>query len=287
MNSDVMDTEALIDAVRHRYGDNLSVYAADSLRRRIRYAANILGKPRVADLTLSLVSDEAVYANFLEALSVPVTSLFRDADVFKAITSSVFQELHNASYIKIWHAGCASGEEVYTLAILLCEHGLLDKTYIYATDNNRDALRTAQRGIYRKDAIAAAETNYLLAGGQFSLKDYFSATRFSSTRIKAHLRDRICFSHHDLSCHDVFSTVHLILCRNVLIYFASELQTRAISLFSESLYAAGVLCVGQREPIFSCPEFELLDPQAKLYRKPVHRKSEPWSKSLMVPSQGN
>ncbi|MDH4274590.1 MAG: protein-glutamate O-methyltransferase CheR [Gammaproteobacteria bacterium] len=247
VNSD--DAKQLTDAIRMRYGLNLGLYADDSLRRRIKYAARRIEITQFSELITTLLASPDHYYAFVGHLSVSVSEMFRDPAAFAFITQELFPKFEAYPYLKIWHAGCAHGEEVFSMMILLKEQGLLDRTLVYATDNNPQALHRARQGIYEKSGLSAIETRYAAAGGLGNVRDYLIFSRFSTMMIKPYLRERIVFAHHDLTTHTEFSHFQFILCRNVFIYFSEEMRRHAANLFAQSLYPEGVLCLGRHESL--------------------------------------
>jgi chemotaxis protein methyltransferase CheR len=201
-------------------------------------------------------------------LSVPVSEMFRDPDVFRALREQVFPVLASYPQINIWQAGCAKGQEVYSLAILLEEAGLYERTQIYATDFNENALRHAQEGIYPAKEAQLWSRNYLAAGGSQSLADYYSA-RYELIKLDQRLRRHVIFANHNLVTDEVFCEAHLVLCRNVLIYFSDPLQDRTLALFRDSLVRGGFLCLGTRESLDFAPsaaDFAPVDAALRIYR---------------------
>jgi chemotaxis protein methyltransferase CheR len=195
--------------------------------------------------------------------------MFRDPLVYRAVRERVVPLLRALPHFMIWHAGCATGEEVYSLAIVLKEEGLYHQATIYATDFNDDALDQAREGIYASGRMKSATEHYQQAGGTASFSDYYHA-RYDAAAMDAALKERIVFANHNLVVDKVFGEMHLILCRNVLIYFNQALQNQALRLFTESLAPGGLLCLGAREDLaFTevCDRYELVDEKARIYRK--------------------
>jgi chemotaxis protein methyltransferase CheR len=205
----------------------------------------------------------------LDFLTVQVSDLFRDPLYFKALREQVVPLLRTYPSLKVWVAGCSTGEEAYSFAILLHEEGLLERSLIYATDINPDSLERAQTGRYDLDRIAGFTENHRLSGGKSSLSDYYSAA-YQGAVMQKFLRDRVVFSDHSLATDSVFAEVHLISCRNVLIYFDSALQDRAIALFREALCRKGILGLGAKESLrFSAHarSFSALVPGLRIFQK--------------------
>ncbi|MGB1271983.1 MAG: CheR family methyltransferase, partial [Endozoicomonas sp.] len=213
--------------------------------------------------------DTRAFNHFVKDMSVVVTEMFRDPDVFLAIREQVVPFLKTYPFIKIWHAGCASGQEVYSMAILLEEEGLLDRCHIYATDFNDHALDTARKGIYPDEELPAYEKNYQLAGGKGVLSNY-CVKQYNSIKFSGRLSERVVFASHNLVTDGVFGEMNLVMCRNVLIYFNPTLQDRALSLLNDSLCPRGFLCIGRRENLqFSVirDSLEKVNDPLRIYRK--------------------
>lgn len=225
----------------------------------------------LSNLEKALLADEHLFEQFIQDLSVNVTAMFRDPLFFKSIREKVTERLATYPYIKIWVAGCSTGEEVYSLAILLYEAGYLDRTIIYATDINQHCLHTAREGIYSVERMKEYTLNYQLSGGSRSFSDYY-LVKYNSVMFDPALRKNIVFSPHNLATDSCFNEFQMILCRNVLIYFNKDLQERVFNLFYESLCPFGYLALGSRESLlFSSKRkyFEDVDQREKIYRKLV------------------
>jgi chemotaxis protein methyltransferase CheR len=262
------ELEAILDVAQRCYHYDFSGYAKGTLARRAGQAAARLRCDSLAALRTRVLADSGAFATLLEHLTVPVTEMFRDPAFFREVREAVVPFLATYSSVKAWVAGCSTGEEAYSLAILLAEEGLLGRSLIYATDINPRSLRAAEAGVYRAERIPVYSANYRLAGGRASLSDYYGAA-YRDVRFDAALRERIVFSDHSLVSDGVFSEVHLVFCRNVLIYFGRDLQSRAIRLFRESLTRRGFLGLGTRETILlssHASAFEPFRPAHKLYR---------------------
>ena len=263
-----IELEGFVRALKLRHGYDFSGYATASLQRRAEYLVQTLGFEHLSALTGKLLRDDALLPSIIAGLSVPVSEMFRNPTVFAALRSEVLPLLASYPRINIWQAGCAHGEEVYSLAILLEEAGLYDRTQIYATDFSDAALQRAQEGIFAaKDARAYSE-NYLAAGGSRSLADYYLA-RYEHIKLDERLKRNIHFANHNLAADGVFCEAHLILCRNVLIYFSNPLQNQVLALFRDSLVRGGFLCLGNREsldfaPVAKC--FTAVNAKARIYR---------------------
>jgi chemotaxis protein methyltransferase CheR len=216
-----------------------------------------------------VLHDEAAFDRFLCHMSITVTEMFRDPPFYRQLRDSIIATLKTYPFIKIWHAGCATGEEAYSMAILLHEAGFLSRARIYATDFNKHSLETAQSGVYPAEKMAAYEANYRAAGGTGHFSDYYSAG-YDLAKFKDFLKERITFSYHNLVTDGVFGEMNLICCRNVLIYFDRHLQNHALTLFDHSLRHGGFLCLGAKESLsFTVirQQFTAVDGKQKIYRK--------------------
>jgi chemotaxis protein methyltransferase CheR len=258
-----------VSALQQRYGYDFSQYAPASLLRRVRELVRTQRSGTISALTGRLLHEAALLQPVLDGLSVPVSDMFRDPPVFQALREQVLPLLASYPRINVWQAGCAQGQEVYSLAILLEEAGLYERCRIYATDFNATALQRAQEGIYPLKEAQAWSRNYQAAGGTRSLADYYSA-RYDFLKLDQRLRRNVIFANHNLVTDKVFCEAHLVLCRNVLIYFSNPLQERTLALFRDSLVRGGFLCLGLRENLeFAAvaAEFQVLDGTRRLYRR--------------------
>lgn len=263
------ELKLLLRAVQEKYGYQFGSYARASLMRRVRRHMKMSGVQHISDLIPLFLHDESAFAAFVKDMSVVVTEMFRNPDFFKSLRENIVPILKTYPFIKVWHAGCASGQEAYSMAILLDEEGLLDRSQIYATDFNDQALRHAKTGIYPEKEMALYEENYQKAGGKKELSDYCHRG-YDSVKFNGRLTEHITFANHNLVTDGVFGEMNLILCRNVLIYFNQELQDRVLQLLFDSLCSRGVLCVGKRENIlFSAisNQLEVTDRDQRIYRK--------------------
>ena len=247
-----IEVELFVRALQARHGYDFSQYAPASLKRRVQQLVHAHGTGTISALTGRLLHEADFLTTVLEGLSVPVSEMFRDPEVFSALREQVLPLLASYPQINIWQAGCAHGQEVYSLAILLEEAGLYEHTQIYATDFNPAALRHAQEGIYPAREAQLWSRNYLAAGGSHTLADYYSA-RYELLKLDSRLRRNVIFANHNLVTDEVFCEAHLVLCRNVLIYFSDPLQDRTLGLFRDSLVRGGFLCLGTRENIDFSP----------------------------------
>lgn len=263
-----IEVELFVRALQLRHGYDFSQYAPASLKRRVLQLVQSQHAGTVSGLTARVLHDAGFLPAVLEGLSVPVSEMFRDPEVFRQLRDQVFPLLASYPQINVWQAGCAHGQEVYSLAILLEEAGLYERAQIYATDFSEAALQQAQEGIYPARDAQQWSRNYLAAGGQHTLADYYSA-RYERIRIDQRLRRHVTFANHNLVTDEVFCEAHLILCRNVLIYFSDPLQDRTLALFRDSLVRGGFLCLGTRESLdfaSSAADFVPVDTALRIYR---------------------
>ena len=243
-----IELQLLVDAIYLKYHYDFRGYAQASLKRRLTTAMTRFECSTLSQLQDRVLHDPSVFQPLLDYLTVQVSDLFRDPPYFLALREKVVPLLRTYPSLRIWVAGCSTGEEVYSLAILLREEGLLDRTLIYATDINTQALQMAQAGVYDIDRLPGFTENHRRAGGRSSLSDYYSAA-YGKAVFDKNLRKQIVFSDHSLATDSVFAEVHLVSCRNVLIYFNRELQDRAVGLFREALCRKGFLGIGAKESL--------------------------------------
>lgn len=259
----------LLQAIAEHYHYDFRDYSRASLTRRLRQARIHLNCAHYSELQGRLLREPELFTRLLQFLTVQVSDFFRDPGFFRAVRESVVPHLRTYPSLKVWVAGCSSGEELYSLAILFREEGLEERTIFYGTDINPEALRRAEQGVYDLERVAQFTENHRLAGGRSSLSDYYTAAYGSAVFDKS-LRQRVVFSDHSLVSDQVFAEVHLICCRNVLIYFERNLQDRAIGLFAESLVRRGFLGLGSRESLrFSAhsEQFSDFSRSERIYQK--------------------
>ena len=264
-----VEFELLLEAIWRRYSYDFRHYARASLRRRVTGAMQRLGMARISELQDGLLHDAGLFTRLLTLLSVPVSDFFRDPEYFAVLRHDVLPLLATYPSLKIWIAGCSTGEEVYSMAIVLDELGLLDRATIYATDINPEALRTAEAGVYPLGRVQGFTRNYQAAGGAGSLSDYYTAA-YDRVLFDRRLRSRVTFSDHSLATDAVFAEVQLVSCRNVLIYFDRVLQEHAVQLFHDALVPRGFLGIGSRESLHgfrSSSSFEVVSRESRLYRR--------------------
>jgi len=266
-----IELKLLMEAIFLRYGYDFRNYSKAHIKRRVLHRLGLGNIATVTDLQNKILRDRLFFNDFLDDLSINVTEMFRDPDFYKSFRENIVPKLKTYAFFKIWHAGCSTGEEVYSLAILLQEEGLIDRCQVYATDFNRKVLEVAKEGVYHKADIEQYELNYKHSGGKNKLSDYYQ-TMYGSVMFNKELSNRIVFADHNLVTDSVFADVNLILCRNVLIYFDKTLQEKVLGLFHESLVSSGILCLGTKESIkFSNYEnlFEAIDEKQRIFKKRV------------------
>nr|WP_225737505.1 CheR family methyltransferase [Dyella acidiphila] len=245
---DDIEVALFIQAMQRRHGYDFSQYAPASLKRRVQQLADQLQCRTISGLTERMLHEPPLLPRVLDGLTVPASDMFRDPGLFRSLREQVLPMLASYPQINIWQAGCAHGQEVYSLAILLEETGLYERTQIFATDLSERALRQAEEGIYPAREAQQWSRNYQASGGTCSLADYYSA-RYNLIKLDQRLRRNVTFAQHNLVSDGVFCEAHLILCRNVMIYFSNVLQDRVLALFRDSLVRGGFLCLGLRESL--------------------------------------
>lgn len=266
---EVTEINLLLDGVFRHYGYDFRQYAFASIRRRTMGRARAEGAKTVLELLDRVLDDQACMGRLLRALTIHVTSMFRDPQFYIAFREKVVPFLKTYPFVRIWDAGCSSGAEVYSLAILLAEEGIYDRCRIYATDLSEDILRDAKQGMFPLNSMKQYTENYQKAGGKASFSDYYSA-RYDHALFRPSLRKNIVFAQHDLVAGGSFNEFNVILCRNVMIYFNNSLQDRVHRLFYQSLARLGVLGLGQRESLRFSPHeasYEMVDAAQCLFRK--------------------
>ena len=243
-----IEIQLLLDAVYRHYHYDFRHYARASIKRRLLQARTQWGYDSISEMQSAVLHDETILPRLLNFLTVQVSEMFRDPSYFRALREKVVPHLRTYPSLKVWVAGCSHGEELYSLAILFAEEGLAERTIFYATDINPTALKAAQAGVYPLESIRLFTENHRLSGGHTSLSDYYTANYDRAVFDKS-LRERTVFSDHSLVTDAAFGEMHLISCRNVLIYFNRELQNRAIGLFKDSLARRGFLGLGSKESL--------------------------------------
>ena len=264
-----IELHLLIDAIYLKYHYDFRRYATASIKRRLTTAMSRFKVGTFSELQSKVLHDPAMFPALLDFLTVPVSEMFRDPSYYRSLREMVVPVLRTYPSLKIWVAGCSTGEEVYSLAILLRETGLLDRSLIYATDINPGVLQKASAGVYEVDRIAGFTEAHRKSGGTTSLSDYYTAAYGRAVFDKS-LREHIVFSDHSLATDSVFAEVQFVSCRNVLIYFNRDLQDRAIGLFRDALCRKGFLGIGSKESLrFSAHRDSFIDlvPNDRIFQK--------------------
>jgi chemotaxis protein methyltransferase CheR len=268
---EAIETDLLLEALHRRWGYDFRSYARASITRRLRQLLERGSRPSLSSLIPDLLYDSALLAELLDALSVTVSDMFRDPPFWQLLRREVAPLLRTYPFIRIWSAGCATGQEAYSLAILLKEEGLLAQSTIYATDISESALAAAKEGIYPLKEVREQTENYQQSGGHDSFSRYYHAAHERMV-MRRELRERITFARHNLVSDHVFAEMHLVLCRNVMIYFNQELKERVLGLLDSSLIRGGFLCLGARETLRSFPgsgRYDTVDASSRIFRKRV------------------
>lgn len=267
-----VEVQLLLEGIYLQYGYDFRNYSRAHMKRRVMHR---MGKENIQSVSMlqhMVLHDETYFRTLLPEFSINVTEMFRDPDVFTYLRNEVVPYLASFPRIKIWHAGCSSGEEVYSMAILLKEAGLYDRTTIYATDFNDAILKKASEGIYPIEVVKEHTRNYISSGGSEAFSDYYVA-KYDSVIMDQSLKENISFLNHNLVTDGVFGQMDFILCRNVLIYFDRKLQNRVLKLFDDSLVPSGVLCLGTKETIDYSDvkkHFKPMDSRIRIYKKKSH-----------------
>jgi chemotaxis protein methyltransferase CheR len=264
-----IEINLLLEAIVQKYGYDFRDYSRASIKRRIKHTISMSGLNSISEMQYKILYDEHFFNTLLMNFSINVTEMFRDPVFYQALSKSVISQLAKRSFIRIWHAGCATGEEAYSMAIVLKEAGIYERSRIYATDFNEEVIRKAREGIYSIDSIIKYGNNYNRLTGTNNFSKYYTA-RYDYAIMDRSLRRNIIFSDYNLVTDHVFCEMDLIVCRNVLIYFNKKLQNRVISLFIDSLTPKGYLCLGLQESIkFSdyADHFIEIARKEKIYQK--------------------
>jgi chemotaxis protein methyltransferase CheR len=259
----------LLEALYRRYGFDFREYAPASLRRRVNRRVKLEDLPSISALQEQLLRDPDVMQRLLLDLSVNVTAMFRDPTFHLALREKVLPLLRTYPFTRIWVAGCSTGEEVYSLAILLEEESLYDRSRIYATDINEDVLGRARLGVFPLAKMQDYTRNYIASGGKRSFSDYYTSA-YDGAAFDRSLMRNVVFAQHNLASDRSFNEFHVILCRNVMIYFERALQQRVFELFDESLARLGILALGHKESLrvsAQADRYEELDGTERLYRR--------------------
>jgi chemotaxis protein methyltransferase CheR len=264
-----IEIELLLEGIYRHYGFDFRNYVFSSIRRRIWHRIFSENLSTVSALQEKVLHDPIVMNRLLEDFSITVTEMFRDPSFYLAFRKKIIPILKLYPEIRIWHAGCSTGEEVYSMAILLNEEGLHHKVRIYATDMNESAINTAKLGVFPLKKMKKYTKNYLHSGGMKAFSEYY-IVKDDQVRFHSFLSENIVFAQHNLAVDHSFNEFHVIICRNVMIYFNSTLQNRVHELFHNSLVLSGILGLGKKEDLAftnhnAC--YEEMDANEKLYRK--------------------
>lgn len=263
------EVNVLLNDVWERYGYDFTEYAPASINRRVNHLFQVDRFPSFAEYRYRIISDPGYAMRFVEEITVNVTEMFRDPSFYQTLRTHVLPVLATYPSVRVWHAGCSTGEEVYSVAILLKEAGLLKKSVIYATDINVSVLEKGRKGIFRLSQMQQYSRNYMEAGGREDFSSYYTAN-YEYAKFREELGEKIIFSPHNLVTDGSFNEFQLIICRNVLIYFNKKLQNRVLTLFSDSLEQLGFLALGSKETLsFTSVTgmFRQLDNREKIWRK--------------------
>jgi len=266
-----IEIDLILEAIYHKYGYDFRNYSKAHVKRRLLNRLTTSNLKSISEMQHKVLHEPEFFEVLLRDLSINVTEMFRDPGFYLALRKEVIPVLKTYPFIKIWHAGCSTGEEVYSFAVLLKEEGLYDRSQIYATDFNRNVLDIAKKGIYPIDRIKEFTANYQASGGKQSFSDYYMAN-YNSVIYDQSLKKNLVFAEHNLVTDSVFAEVNLIICRNVLIYFNKELQNRVINLFYDSLINGGYLGLGSKETIQftkKSDSFEVINKNEKIYKKKI------------------
>jgi chemotaxis protein methyltransferase CheR len=264
-----LEIELLLTGIARHYGYDFRGYSPASLRRRVRHTMTGMSVRTVSELQARVLHDGVALDRLLRQLTIHVTSMFRDGDFYRAMRKQVIPQLRTYPFVRVWHAGCSTGEEVYSMAILLEEEGLYERTRLYATDISEAVLDRARRGIYPVDLMRKYTEAYHRAGGNQDFSRYYVADGEHAI-MSSSLRRNIVFSPHNLGSDSSFNEFNLILCRNVLIYFGANLRDRATQLLHDSLVRFGYLALGKKESLDPTPQagrFEALQGDTRIYRR--------------------
>jgi chemotaxis protein methyltransferase CheR len=254
-----LEIDLLLEAIHRRYSYDFRGYALASLRRRLWHRVHAEGLQTLSGLQERLLHEPICMERLLRDLSINVTEMFRDPGFYRALRERVFPLLRTYPFIRVWNAGCATGEEIYSLAIALREEGLLERTRIYATDINGAALQRAREGAFPLERMKRYTENYLSAGGSESFSSYYVANS-DQARFDPKLAEGVVFAQHNLVTDGSFNEFHLIVCRNVMIYFGFDLQEEVLELFGDSMARFGILALGRKESIRRSRQAELYEP---------------------------
>ncbi len=264
-----LEISLLLEAIFQKYGYDFRQYSEAHIRRRVMNRMAMSGLSDISQMQSKVINDESFASELLQDLSITVTEMFRDPDFYRSLRENVLPLLKTYPFIKIWHAGCATGQEAYSMAIIMQEEGLYERTTLYATDFNPQALKRAKEGIFPNSLMKEYTSNYQSAGGKESFSSYYISDH-DNVIMNQSLKKNIVWANHNLVTDSVFAEVHLILCRNVLIYFDKNLQNKVQKLFYNSLINGGILCLGSKESLRFTDlheEYTELDKKQRIFKK--------------------
>lgn len=268
-----IEIDLILQAIFQKYGYDFRNYSKAHVKRRLLNRISTSNLQSISELQHKVLHDQEYFEILLRDLSINVTEMFRDPGFYLAMRKEVLPILKTYPFFKVWHAGCSTGEEVYSFAVLLKEEGIYDRAQIYATDFNRDVLEIAKKGIYPIDRIKEFTANYQAGGGTQSFSDYYMAN-YNSVIYDQSLKKNLVFAEHNLVTDSVFAEANLIICRNVLIYFNKELQNRVVTLFNDSLINGGFLGLGSKETLQftnQAKNFDIINSDEKIYKKRISK----------------
>lgn len=264
-----LEIRLLLEGIQHVYGYDFREYAQSSIKRRLTHWLAESEFDTLSEAQSQLLRDRSLFENLLRGITVNVTEMFRDPAFFKVVREQVVPFLKTYPFVKIWHAGCATGEEAYSMAILLNEAGMEGRYRIYATDINETVLHSAEEGVMPLAEMQRFTRNYQQSGGTASFANYYIA-RYDRAILSSALKKDIVFSPHNLATDAAFGEMNMVMCRNVMIYFKHSLKERCLQLFDDSLLAGGFLCLGLKETLERKAinvTYEELAPHMRIYRK--------------------
>ena len=259
----------LLESLYQKYGYDFRQYSEAHIKRRLRNRMTLSGIQDISEMLYKVQNDETFVSKLLHDLSITVTEMFRDPGFYKSLRENVMPILKTYPFIKIWHAGCSTGQEAYSMSILLQEEGLYERSTIYATDFNQQVVNHAKEGIFSNVLIKEYTANYQLSGGKASFSDYYTSDDQNAIMNQS-LKKNIVWANHNLVTDSVFAEVNLILCRNVLIYFDKNLQNKVHQLFYSSLINGGILCLGSKESLRFTEldsKYVEVDRKSRIYKK--------------------
>jgi len=259
----------LLEGIYARYGYDFREYAQSSLKRRIDKFMRDERRRTLSGVQELVLREPKAMARLLNTISIDVTAMFRDPNLYRVVRAQVAPWLRTLPHFRVWHAGCAGGEEVYSMAILLREEGLYDRARLYATDFNEALLREAQAGIFPLKEMQTYTDNYIRAGGARDFSEYYTA-KYDNALFRPELRERIVWAQHNLATDASFNEFQVILCRNVMIYFNQNLQNRVHNLLYDSLAVGGILVLGEKESLKFTPheeDYAAVDERQKVFRR--------------------